>query len=344
MKKICGWLEGEVKEFFKFVEGKTIAPLKSVFSEYAFLSGRSPESVRNFYYAAIKTLRESGNTRFTLPAQVNTGKVFSDSEELALVENVIKGQGEGKSVRSVCDQLANNDLKETTRLQNKYRNMLTKNPDLIERARSSLYGGGAGVEKKRFGELESLGKAYASLGQTQGCLGGGILSKAHINSGEGQVNMDSLRAKLSRPQSDTGRGAITDRVHVRNVLKMPLQQSSKLTDGEIKSLFLGLVRLVKSSAAEEVSLELKRECEFANSTLRNTLIDLRRKDIHMAGLKEQNSVLVTQVKQLSDSLAKVRSENLDFKLKVENYATSEKMDKLRTFLSGLKKPAETVGV
>ena len=282
MDKICGWSEREIKELLTHLKGATCSR-KQVFKDYAGLTGRSPESVRNFYYMFMKQIKDNQDNRFGALNRVNTGKAFSKKETEALVSRVVCGLAAGKSVRKVCEELANNNLKETTRLQNKYRNTINKDPSII--ARITLKPKAEGEDIKHM--------------------------SARINTGK-----------------------------VNNIITMPKQESSRLTDGEIKSLFLGLVRLVKRSAAEEVALELRRECEFANSTLRNTLIDLRRKDRVLEELKEQNTKLTTQVVSLGETLAKVRSENLNFKIKVEKYVESKKMDKLKLFLSGLKNVAD----
>jgi hypothetical protein len=55
-----------------------------------------------------------------------------------------------------------------------------------------------------------------------------------------------------------------------NVVYMKKPEVQKLTDEDMNSLFLGLVKLVKKNAIENIEKNLISEAEFANSTLRET--------------------------------------------------------------------------
>ncbi|MCL2539964.1 MAG: hypothetical protein FWE53_00820 [Firmicutes bacterium] len=277
MNKICGWNASEAKQFFEYLKTNKNQALKAAFNNYALQAGRSANSVRNFYYAAMQSKAAGLCDGFN----VNTGRTFSENETEGLITEILQAGKNGESARSVCNRLAGGDLKQATRLQNKYRNTALKNPGLIK-ALSDKFG-------------VNTGKASAEAGKFD------------------------------------------------NVIKMPVS-SGVLTDNDIKNLFLGLVRLVKRHAAEEVSLNLKRECEFANSTLRNTLIDLRRKDRFLEELKEQNNMLTAKLRQASNDLIKLRSENLEVKLKAEEFAGSKKVNELREFLAGLKQTSENINL
>ncbi len=82
-----------------------------------------------------------------------------------------------------------------------------------------------------------------------------------------------------------------------NILRFPESSNRVLSEKEIMSLFLGLVRLVKRTAISEVSVELKNECEFATNTLDRTLRALKEKERQIEQLKIEN-------KRLSDYLSK----------------------------------------
>lgn len=57
-----------------------------------------------------------------------------------------------------------------------------------------------------------------------------------------------------------------------NVIYMKKPEEKKLTEGDINSLFLGLVKLVKKTAIESLEKDFISEVEFANKTLRENLI------------------------------------------------------------------------
>ena len=70
------------------------------------------------------------------------------------------------------------------------------------------------------------------------------------------------------------------------IIKFTAKKKETLTDGDINSLFAGLVRLVKRSAMEEVNDKFKEERANANSMLRKVLVDLNRKEREINSLKE----------------------------------------------------------
>lgn len=92
-------------------------------------TGRSMNSVRNYYYSQLKmfelvpqlsadlgiTLVDSERERFEL---------FEAAEIETLLENVLVGKANGASVRKVIADMASGDAKKALRLQNKYRSMI----------------------------------------------------------------------------------------------------------------------------------------------------------------------------------------------------------------------------
>ena len=60
MKEYSKWKDNEVKELFTLIENyrDKNASLLSAFSEYAKLSGRKRNSVRNYYYQELAELQK----------------------------------------------------------------------------------------------------------------------------------------------------------------------------------------------------------------------------------------------------------------------------------------------
>ncbi len=135
-------------------------------------------------------------------------------------------------------------------------------------------------------------------------------------------------------QNDIPVRAMASNVESGNILSMPvIKQSKPLRDDEIQALFWGLVRLVKRTAEEEVSLNLKREAEFANSTLQKTLVDTRRKDMLITELKTQNKKIRDELERTKLKLASEVSKNLKNFLTLNDLVKSRKMVELRDFLA-----------
>lgn len=98
------------------------------------------------------------------------------------------------------------------------------------------------------------------------------------------------------------------------VISFPVQQKllpHKLTDEEIKSLFLGLVKLVKKSAMSEVDEKMRRETEFANDALRKTLVEVTKKRGKISQLQNENRKLNLQISALKQKLLELRTISLE---------------------------------
>ena len=63
-----------------------------------------------------------------------------------------------------------------------------------------------------------------------------------------------------------------------NIIKFSNKRKDNLTDNDINSLFLGLVRLVKKKANEEISEKYKFEMEKTNTMLRKAIVEIGEKD------------------------------------------------------------------
>lgn len=126
-----GWTDDETRILFEEAkiadsEGRSV---KSVFDKMSAITGRKPNSIRNYYYLKLK---ENGSEKR------NSFIPFCDSEVESLIESMLKGTAKGNSVRGIALNLANGDKKAMLRYQNKYRSILKSNPELVKEAMSRL--------------------------------------------------------------------------------------------------------------------------------------------------------------------------------------------------------------
>lgn len=130
----AGWTEAEDALLFDLAERARQAgrPLKSVFDEMAKQSGRQPNSVRNYYYARVKSGGEAGGRHS--PAFVP----FTEEEAEQLMETVLLAQAEGESVRSCTLRLGGGQQRAMLRYQNKYRSLIRSDPALVRRVMEKL--------------------------------------------------------------------------------------------------------------------------------------------------------------------------------------------------------------
>lgn len=99
------------------------------------------------------------------------------------------------------------------------------------------------------------------------------------------------------------------KLDINNDNIIPFKQRQKaLTEGEINSLFMGLVRLIKKTAIEDFAETRKTEKESSEILLQKAFFDLNKKDKQIAQLqesfeelKEENSKLLFKLKNLSSS-------------------------------------------
>lgn len=134
------WTVEQTKELFMRCSEarKQGASLSSAFREIANSTGRSVNSVRNYYYGQAKTFELVPEIAAKLG--INVGETerdrfvpFSQSETDELIKNVLIAKGRGISVRKAILGLADGDSKTALRLQNKYRSCLRSHRDRVEK-------------------------------------------------------------------------------------------------------------------------------------------------------------------------------------------------------------------
>lgn len=158
----------DIEELVKEVKRakETGASLSSVFRFFAEKSGKASGSVRNAYYAAMKSawLNENREPNENLSREdgakdikdiigakrdekkppeifrglkVNKIVAFNECETDALVKKVLTGVTFGKSVRRAISEISEGE-KEALRNQNKYRNTLKRDKPRVERLRKEI--------------------------------------------------------------------------------------------------------------------------------------------------------------------------------------------------------------
>lgn len=137
MEKINGYTKEEAQSLVKFVcegkvQGKT---LTRIFSEYAQKAGRAKGSVRNYYYALLKSSdnKEVKELLQGTNLKAEESRPFTDEETDKILKAILAAKSKGISVRKAVLNLSAGDDKLMLRYQNKYRNVMAKQPERIER-------------------------------------------------------------------------------------------------------------------------------------------------------------------------------------------------------------------
>lgn len=272
MKIYSRWKDEEVKKLFDFIENgrKNNVPLIKLFSQYAHLTGRKPNSVRNYYYIELEALQEDESRTKKLGIDLsihkkNDQKEFSDDETRELVMKILQMTSKGISVRKACLTLANGDITQMVRFQNKFRTVVVKQKELFDECLS---------------KLQTKDTKYIS----------------------------------KRPD---------------NVIAFRNNKTS-LTDSDINSLFLGLVKLVKKQATEQATKNQEIEITRANNMLRKTLVSLRQKEDEIKSLQKNFKLLSKENEKLSEEIKLLRGKN------AELLSSQTKMQGLKKFANRYK--------
>ena len=137
MEKINGYTKEEAQSLVKYVcegrgQGKT---LTRIFEEYAKNSGRARGSVRNYYYALLKSTDNADVREILADTQLRAEDIrpFTEEETDKILKAILREKSKGISVRRAVLNLAGGDDKLMLRYQNKYRNVMSKQPERIKK-------------------------------------------------------------------------------------------------------------------------------------------------------------------------------------------------------------------
>ena len=133
-EKINGYTVEEARELVDFVaEGKKEGrALCYLFASFGQSHGRAKGSVRNYYYNLLKSDDERVVKLLDGKSlSVEKIRAFSEEETNEALRSILAEKSKGMSVRRAIQNIAAGDAKKMLRLQNKYRNVLKKQPERV---------------------------------------------------------------------------------------------------------------------------------------------------------------------------------------------------------------------
>ena len=138
MNKINGYTEEEATSLIEFIytgrsAGKTLSYL---FETYGKAHSRAKGSVRNYYYALLKKRDDTRVKRILEGKDLRAGEIrpFTEEETDEMLKKVLQEKSKGVSVRRAIINVAGGDERLMLRMQNKYRNLLKKQPERVAKA------------------------------------------------------------------------------------------------------------------------------------------------------------------------------------------------------------------
>ena len=128
-----GWKDEEKLRLWDEVKKaqRVGTPLKRVFETVAKMTGRKPNSVRNYYYMKVK---ETGE----IEQKPSTFTPFNKEEIYMLLHTLLLAGARGESIRGASLKLANGDKTLMLRYQNKYRSLIKSGRSLVEKVMADM--------------------------------------------------------------------------------------------------------------------------------------------------------------------------------------------------------------
>ena len=162
MNKINGYTEEEAKNLVEYIYNgkKTGKTLSGLFASYAQKTGRAKGSVRNYYYALLRSTGDERVKNMLSGKNLSAEKImpFSEEETDEILKKILEQKSRGVSVRRAVLNLSGGDDKLMLRYQNKYRNVISKQPERVEKImrENGIEGGGDEIRKKLEDEINGL--------------------------------------------------------------------------------------------------------------------------------------------------------------------------------------------
>jgi len=277
-----------IKELLDAVKNRGEKSLSSVFIELSDEWNLKKNTVRNIYYNAINQIRQDSIWFKTLGITLDDIPTFNvvrfTSREKNKLYNYVESRvKEGSSVRHACIELAKGDVNLMLRYQNKYRSLKKKyngaNSENDLQKMGKDFNDGKVVDIKELKKQSKLKKL--------------LVDKKVILSEENKSNMQNV----NKEETNEIYGKIPENV-------IPFRRKENiLTDKELQSLFLGLVRIVKSSAVAEVDEIVKKQCNLQAIEIRNLLKNLKSAREELSQAKIENNRLKKELEMVLSSKA-----------------------------------------
>lgn len=215
--------ESKVATLFSYISQNSNMPLTSIFEKFSKKWKLSRDSVRNIYYQNFEKVSKDQNFCSECKIQSSNLKkssifIFDEKEKEWLIKNILLQISEGHSVRKACLTIAKGDATNMIRYLNKYRSILKKEPEYIDK-----------ISKKY--EI-TYKNTFQEKNQTR------------------KIQKKDKGITILNPNGEETGGNETISVE-KKLIKMP-EKPDIISDKDIQSLFMGLVRLVKNNTIKEV--------------------------------------------------------------------------------------------
>lgn len=274
--KIFGWNIKTIKSLFDFInKNKEYAIINNI-TIWANKNGKQPYSVRNYFYKLLKQAKQDVLIYNKLVLNnINLTSILNSSKHQELKDLLYKilDYTTKQSVFKVCLELANNNLVLAKKLNNKYRNALSNNAQLVEE----------------------------------------VIKDLHLKGVPTRITF----------------------APTKNIIDMPMQNTKIISDADVQSLVLGVINLIKNNTKQQVYSQSQKDIKTANNNLQKALIDLRRKNVLLEELKNENLKIKQTILKLDKQQQQLKQQRDSSYLTIKELLTSKKQQALVNFVEKL---------
>ena len=293
------WTKSEICKLFSMVAEcrSNHQPIMQAFTIFAKRFYRKPLTVRNFYYNKLKEFESSPLLCKEFDINLNFHKkieqcAFSKQEyenELSQVAKLVDG---GMSIRKACGEVAKDNLKLMLRLQNKFYSLKKFENENMKKMVNKIK-----INNKENNIILEKNNNFKNIKEKITKNIKKPLKKEYFN--------NYLKNKYSFENNKQFENKINIKEFNKNVggeiVYMPKKKTG-LSDDEINSLFMGLVKLVKKSAAEKAETFGREEIKIANENLRQVVIALAEKERECDELRKKIEFVQSEKNKLTEKL------------------------------------------
>jgi len=209
-------------------------PLREVFDMVALDTGRKPNSVRNYYYTALRSHFAGNEEPALVRRERSSFTPFTDDEIRQLLKNILTKQASGMSVRACAMALGSGNRSRMLRFQNKYRSLLKNRRALVEDVMRALdqdgmpyvnpYGAegrlAAQEAKQEFEDGRTLAREMLDAFEEE----------AGLNLVELANNMNALAARMAQEDGSLKKRALTAEERADNTMRKLRQLAVAVRD------------------------------------------------------------------------------------------------------------------
>ncbi|MGI6706015.1 MAG: hypothetical protein ACOX6S_07055 [Clostridia bacterium] len=319
---INGWKEQDVKQLLMEIRAcrERGEALRVAFERVAERTGRKYNTVRNFYYtykkelggedlmdAADRTINR-GEDPEEVGGQVSGDNTirfipFTEQEKWDLMVAMLEAQGQGRSVRGCALELGKGDKTKMLRYQNKYRNMLKSDRQMVNDVMAYL---------------EKEGRVYYNPFTKKRVGKTGQLKKSRGNDRQAKVAQSANGGEENQGQSQAPVQPLLRQESFVDILTGIIQDMEIIQSEDLVEFFKGIRNLTRLAARQLYSKKKADEYDRLSVKYDLLLIEAEKMEHEIQKGKERENHLEKMLEERDLTIEEMKSQILTLNNRIEN--------------------------